>query len=67
VLHRISVLLDEMAAVALAYLARRLRLFGRLASAPHQFPGQTLKTVKNDCVGYRVPAKARLLSASWIA
>jgi hypothetical protein len=67
VLHRIGVLLQEMAAAALAHHACRLRRFGRLASAPHQFPGRTPKTAKNDCVGYRVPANARLLSASWIA
>lgn len=65
--HRIGVLLDEKAAVALARHACRLRRFGRLASAPNQFPGRTPKTAKNDCVGYRVPTKARLLSASWIA
>jgi hypothetical protein len=40
VLHRIGVLLDEMAAVALAHHACRLRRFGRLASAPHQFQAE---------------------------
>jgi hypothetical protein len=67
VLHRIGVLLDEMAAVALAHHACRLRRFGRLASTPHQFPGRTPKTAEKDCVGYRVPGKALLLSAFWIA
>jgi hypothetical protein len=67
VLHWIGALLDETAAVALAHHACRLCRFGHLASALHQFPGRTPKTAKNDCVDYRVPAKVRLLSASWIA
>jgi hypothetical protein len=67
VLRRIGVLLDEMAAVALARHACRPRRFGRLATTPHQLPGRTPTTAKKERVGYGVPAKALLLSASWIA
>ena len=56
-LPRIGVLLVEMAAVALAHHACRLRRFVRLASAPHECPGRTPKTPKNVPLAIACPRK----------